>query len=293
VPRCDLILELALDPDGSLDLFREWSAPVSSTIVRNDGDADCESTVLAPEEVFLALHSPDPTVDVGLSYEPPAGDNETRLFSYTVTGNTGRALQIAHGHNYAHYDDDNILQVDEIWPPGFLAWNSSMTVDVSSGVSDWYDDCGSDVDSSTVAPLAETAMATQTLHPAESRIDVWALVMPKQDQVQLRIATDVDASLPFLWINWKGCTNWQASGNVHCNAGDAGTSCPAIWTTLVAGTYEVAMRATGSADVPYELWYELPAGATLEILEDDIVAPPDQRYEITTFGTVEVTWEKR
>ena len=80
---------------------------------------------------------------------------------------------------------------------------------------------------------------------------------------------------------------------MQCNPDDPSTSCPAIWATLAAGTYEVAVRGGGKVDVPYELWYELPAGATLEILEDDIQAPPDQRYEITTFGTAEVTWEKK
>jgi len=135
VPRCDLLLELALDPDGSLDASREWSAPVASTIVRNDGSADCETTALAPEEVLLSLRSPDPEVDVGLSYEPAWSDNQPRLYSYTVADDGVTELFVAHGDNNYHYEDKNILEVDPNWPPGFLAWNSSITVAVSSGTA--------------------------------------------------------------------------------------------------------------------------------------------------------------
>ncbi len=133
VPRCDLELALAFDPTGARDTRHSWSAPVVSTVVRNDGKTECEKKAVVPDEEYMTVRTFDPKVDVGLSYKPAEGGEkgEVMLLSYKLTPpDTTTAIVLAHGKNYFHYADDNLLEVDETWPPSVLTWNSDVTIEL-------------------------------------------------------------------------------------------------------------------------------------------------------------------
>jgi hypothetical protein len=296
VPRCDLGVSLTLDPAGELQPVNEaLYAPLKSTLVRNDGSEECETTPLVPEDVFVALHSPDADVDFGLRYTPWLWDSGDNLYVYTVADGDADSHLLA-----TNAKDDfspGSLDAQPNWPPETISWQRSETISIPTGAPDWYDGhCDEDWDvliSETDTLVGSQAFA-ETLDADGGRIDVWELLVPYYGLVGLRVATD-DATLqPVMWVNQgSGCTVIESGANVPCSEKDPGTSCPAIEDEMGGGRYQVVVRGAGVGEGDYELWIGLPEidEDTLVLVEDDIEASWDLIYRIESSGTVELTTE--
>ncbi len=293
VARCDLGMSLTLDSAAEPQSPGLLYAPVASTVVRNDGSKDCETTTLVPEDVFFALYSADASVDLGLAYTPWIWDSGDNLYAYTVAD--GMLVGEVLASNSKDGTPPGSLDANPNWPPETISWTRDATISIATGGADRYDDCDdTGVPDSTTDTLVGTEMLVETLHPDEGKIDVWELSLPDQGLLSLRVATDDTAIHPVLWVNDNhGCTLEEADGNVACNDKDVATSCPAVELELVGYGRQFIVRGAGAGSGSYELWYTLPAGGTLTLVEDDVEASPDSIYRITSSGSVKLTTEPK
>jgi hypothetical protein len=283
---CDVLIELAGTRYTGICEECDFAFAIDATVTFDAGTGVCE---LDPRWSYLAA---DPWSNLLLAHAPvfqTHGWYGTYTFSdalltgYTLADADEDPLWwlLAHG-------DSADASFDRVGDELSWSYGAQGPLDVDPH----YDDCGGIVESDATEALGGTVVAMSELPCDGSRADAWTFAGVAGEGVSITVDTiAADTAFdPRLYVNAPdGCTVRTADDNFDCTFPPPSYRCPAVSLDGSDGEYEVVVLAAGScagAVGGYSIRVDGPAGASLELAEDDLPVVVELDLQVTGSGTL-------